>query len=98
MKPVVRLTDVTKQFNKFKAVDSISFSIREGSIYGLLGPNGAGKTTTIRMMMRIIYPDAGSIEIFGNPLKDVQKDHIEVCYGRKGCLELVEAQKKALGL
>ena len=72
----VKITDAHKAFDKKKAVDGLSFSVEEGSIYGLLGPNGAGKTTTIRMMMRIIYPDAGEIEILGLPLKDVPKDRI----------------------
>jgi ABC-2 type transport system ATP-binding protein len=73
---VVNLSHVTKHFDTVKAVDGISFTIKHGTIYGLLGPNGAGKTTAIRMMMRIIYPDSGSIEIFGKPLKDVPKDRI----------------------
>jgi ABC-2 type transport system ATP-binding protein len=73
---VVNLSDVTKTFDTVRAVDDISFSIRRGSIYGLLGPNGAGKTTAIRMMMRIIYPDSGQIEILGKPLREVPKDKI----------------------
>ena len=73
---VVSLTNVTKAFAAKKAVDGISFSIERGTIYGLLGPNGAGKTTTIRMMMRIIYPDSGDIEILDQPLKQVPKDRI----------------------
>jgi ABC-2 type transport system ATP-binding protein len=72
----VRIENVSKTFATTKAVDDVSLSIRTGSIYGLLGPNGAGKTTTIRMMMRIIYPDSGSIEILGQPLKKVPKDRI----------------------
>jgi ABC-2 type transport system ATP-binding protein len=72
----VNLRDVDKMFDTVKAVDGISFAIEPGRIYGLLGPNGAGKTTTIRMMMRIIYPDSGEIEILGRPLKDVPKDRI----------------------
>jgi len=75
-KAVVRLADVTKQYDSFKAVDAISFSIGKGVIYGLLGPNGAGKTTTIRMIMRIIYPDSGEIELFGQPLRQANKDRI----------------------
>ncbi len=72
----VSLTGVTKSFDGLKAVDDISFDIKKGTIYGLLGPNGAGKTTAIRMMMRIIYPDSGTIEIFGRPLKESVKDRI----------------------
>ncbi len=56
-----------KTFGNTKAVDDLSFSIEEGTMYGLLGPNGAGKSTTIRMIMQIILPDAGRIELFGAP-------------------------------
>jgi ABC-2 type transport system ATP-binding protein len=72
----LRLSGVTKNFDGFKAVDGISFDITKGMIYGLLGPNGAGKTTTIRMIMRIIYPDSGEIEIFGQPLGRMAKDRL----------------------
>ena len=73
---VVKLDNVTKTFDTFRAVDAMTFEIKKGVIYGILGPNGAGKTTTIRMMMRIIYPDSGTVEIFGAPLKSVNKDRI----------------------
>jgi ABC-2 type transport system ATP-binding protein len=76
MEAVVRIERVSKAFADAKAVDDVSFRIRRGTIYGLLGPNGAGKTTTIRMMMRIIYPDSGTIEVLGQPLKKVPKDRI----------------------
>jgi len=59
----VRAWDVTKQFGSFVAVSSLSFAIQQGQIYGLLGPNGAGKTTTIRMLMNILIPDRGKIEV-----------------------------------
>jgi ABC-2 type transport system ATP-binding protein len=72
----VRLNDVTKRFDSFKAVDAVSFAVESGTIYGLLGPNGAGKTTTIRMMLRIILPDSGTIEVFGHPLQGLHKDRI----------------------
>ncbi len=49
-----------------RAVDRVSFQVKRGDIYGFLGPNGAGKTTTIRMIMGIMQPDAGSIEIIDN--------------------------------
>ncbi|MEO6836819.1 MAG: ATP-binding cassette domain-containing protein, partial [Ginsengibacter sp.] len=59
-----------------KAVDDISFSIPEGSIFGLLGPNGAGKTTLLRMITGIFYPDSGNIIFEGkrlDPVKDIPK-------------------------
>jgi ABC-2 type transport system ATP-binding protein len=56
---------VSKNYEDFKAVDKISFTANAGKLFGLLGPNGAGKTTTMRMIMNIIVPDSGRIEIFG---------------------------------
>ncbi len=52
---------------KVEAVRGVDFEVRSGEIFGLLGPNGAGKTTTIKMMMRLIFPNAGRIRIFGRP-------------------------------
>lgn len=64
----VELERISKTFKSVKAVDDLSLSVPEGSIYGFIGPNGSGKTTTLRMIMRIYYPDAGSgaIRILGN--------------------------------
>ncbi len=56
---------VSKAYEDFKAVDRISFVAEAGKLFGLLGPNGAGKTTTMRMIMNIIMPDSGRIEILG---------------------------------
>ncbi len=52
------------------AVRGIDFEVKQGGIFGLLGPNGAGKTTTIKMMLRLIFPSAGDIRIFGRPPGD----------------------------
>lgn len=64
-KHVLELDKVSKRYGAFTAVDNISFSIPAGSIYGFLGPNGAGKTTTIRMILDILKPDTGTINILG---------------------------------
>jgi ABC-2 type transport system ATP-binding protein len=64
-KSVVEIRNLTKRFNGFTAVDNISFDIKEGEILGLLGPNGAGKTTTIHMLLGLITPTLGSIQMFG---------------------------------
>ena len=56
---------VSKTFTGVKAVDNISLEIPVGEVFGFLGPNGAGKTTTLRMIMNIIQPDSGTIEING---------------------------------
>jgi ABC-2 type transport system ATP-binding protein len=68
MDPTIELRNVSKSFGQFKAVDSLSFGVPRGAIFGLLGPNGAGKTTTIRMIMGITAPDSGEIEILGHPM------------------------------
>jgi len=67
---------ITKSFDTFKAVNQASFKVSEGMIYGLLGPNGAGKTTTMRMIMNIIIPDSGKIEIFGESFNESHKNRI----------------------
>jgi ABC-2 type transport system ATP-binding protein len=71
---LLELQHLKKQYSGQKAVDDISFSVQEGSIFGLLGPNGAGKTTLLRMITGIIYPDEGQILFDGkkfDPLTDV---------------------------
>jgi len=67
----VTVVDLTKKFGDFAAVDSVSFDIAEGEIFGLLGPNGAGKTTTISMLATILKPDSGKAEVAGH---DIVKD------------------------
>ena len=62
---VIALTDLTKQYGRFTAVDRICLTIRKGEIFGLLGPNGAGKSTTILMMLGLTEPTFGSVEICG---------------------------------
>src|SRR5437879_4488592 len=64
----VELKNVRKAYDKFIAVDDLSFSIAPGTMFGLLGPNGAGKTSTIRMMIGITLPDSGEIRVFGQPI------------------------------
>ena len=59
-----------------RAVDQVSFAVQKGDIYGFLGPNGAGKTTTIRMIMGIIQPDSGSIEISDNNMDNLGRQII----------------------
>jgi ABC-2 type transport system ATP-binding protein len=74
--PAVQLTGINKSFENVAAVKSLDLLIPRGSTYGLLGPNGAGKTTTIRMILRIIDPDNGSINLFGEPLSQRALDRI----------------------
>jgi ABC-2 type transport system ATP-binding protein len=73
MQQVLQIESLKKSFSGQLAVNDISFSINEGSIFGLLGPNGAGKTTLLRMITGIFFPDEGNIFLHGkrfNPLHD----------------------------
>jgi ABC-2 type transport system ATP-binding protein len=73
----VRLVDVEKYFGDFKALDKVSFEVKEGEIVGFLGPNGAGKTTTMRIITGFMEQTSGKVEVFGydnieNPM-DIKK-------------------------
>ena len=72
----VRLSGIRKTFEGVVAVDALDLTIPRGSTYGVLGPNGAGKTTTIRMILRIIDADSGTIDIFGERLAPAALDRI----------------------
>jgi ABC-2 type transport system ATP-binding protein len=63
--PLIEVTELTKRFGNVTAVDGISFSVRQGELFGFLGPNGAGKTTTINILTGLARPDAGTIRIGG---------------------------------
>jgi ABC-2 type transport system ATP-binding protein len=71
---ILRITDLMKEYDSLRAVDHISFSVGPGEIVGLLGPNGAGKTTTINMILGILEPTEGLIEILGRNLKQGKSD------------------------
>jgi len=72
----VELNRVRKSYDKFVAVDELSFSIAPGEIFGLLGPNGAGKTSSIRMMIGILLPDSGEVRVFGEPFRRAHLERI----------------------
>ena len=76
MPPTLELRNLRKTFDGAKAVDGVSLSVPAGTTFGLLGPNGAGKTTTIRMLMDIIGPDEGEVEVFGHPRTRADLDRI----------------------
>ncbi len=69
MQEIIKVTGLTKQFNNLTAVDNLSFMVQEGDVYGFLGQNGAGKSTTIRMLLTLITPTHGEIDIFGLNLR-----------------------------
>ncbi|MFL8799484.1 MULTISPECIES: ABC transporter ATP-binding protein [unclassified Clostridioides] len=71
---IVRVNNITKRFNDKLALDNISFSVKEGEIFGLIGPNGAGKSTLINIITNLMLPNSGNIQING---LDLSKDYIK---------------------
>src|SRR6185369_4382198 len=75
---VVNVSGLSKTFRDFwgrpkaKAVDDVSFEVRRGEVFGLLGPNGSGKSTTVKMLLGLLYPTKGHIEVFGHSPRHVQ--------------------------
>ncbi|MEO6406106.1 MAG: ATP-binding cassette domain-containing protein [Ferruginibacter sp.] len=69
---LLEIKNVKKYFATQKAVDDISFTINQGSIFGLLGPNGAGKTTLLRMITGIFFPDSGEINLMGKKFNAIE--------------------------
>lgn len=72
---IIQTQELTKKYRGRYAVDHLNLEIAKGDIYGFLGPNGAGKTTTIRMLLGLIQPTRGSIQIFG---RDLRKDKLSI--------------------
>ncbi len=72
----VEISDIIKTFHDVTAVDRLSLSVPEGSVYGFIGPNGSGKSTTMRMIANILYPDSGAIRVFGLERTGTRSDEI----------------------
>jgi ABC-2 type transport system ATP-binding protein len=84
MANAIRLTDVTKRFSGVTAVDGLTLAVPEGSIYGFIGPNGSGKTTTLRMIMNILLPDQGAIEVLGSNDTAAARDRVSYLPEERG--------------
>jgi len=76
----IEVTNLTKSFGDFVAVDSINFQVKKGEIFGFLGPNGAGKSTTIRMLCGVLKPTSGTGKVAGFDIK-TQSEKIKRCIG-----------------
>ena len=70
---IIEVSGLTKSFKNILAVDSLELNVFKGDIFGFLGPNGAGKSTTIRMLLTLIRPESGNINLFGKSLKNERK-------------------------
>ncbi len=72
----ILVENISKRYGKHLAVDSLTFEVHQGEIFCMLGPNGAGKTSTIRMILDILKPDSGRIEVLGGPFTEAKKERI----------------------
>ncbi len=72
----VVIDGVTKRFDSITAVQDLSLRVEQGAVFGLLGPNGAGKTTSLRMIMHILVPDEGTVQVMGQPASERTQDLI----------------------
>jgi len=72
---LLKVTDLTKRFGRFTALDGVDLEVNKGEVYGFIGPNGAGKSTTIRVLLGILKATEGEVTIFG---KDAWKDAVEI--------------------
>jgi ABC-2 type transport system ATP-binding protein len=76
----VKIQGLTISYGSFVAVENLSFTVKNGEIYGLLGPNGAGKTSTIKVLVGVLEPRAGSVEVYDTPISDEVASKSEVGY------------------
>ncbi len=96
MKELIRVENVTKQFAGHRALDDVSLSIPQGSVYGLLGPNGAGKTTLIRIINRITAPDSGKVWFDGHLLAPEDVAQIGYLPEERGLYKTMKVGDQAL--
>jgi ABC-2 type transport system ATP-binding protein len=89
----IEINRVTKRFGDFTAVNNVSLSVPEGSIYGFIGPNGSGKTTTLRMIMNILLPDAGSVSVFGQQSSATARDNVGYLPEERGLYKRMEVRR-----
>ena len=88
----IEIRGVTKTFGDLAAVDDLSLSVPEGAVYGFIGPNGSGKTTTMRMIVRIFYPDRGSIRVLGEDSRSGRRDRIGYLPEERGLYRRMEVR------
>ena len=91
--PAIRLTDVTKRFAGVAAVDRLTLAVPEGSIYGFIGPNGSGKTTTLRMIMHLLLPDEGTIEVLNSSDTRAARDRVSYLPEERGLYKKMQVRR-----
>src|SRR5574344_652093 len=93
---MLKVSNVTKYYDDFKAVDDLSFTVEEGEIFGLLGVNGAGKTTTFRMIMGLLEPSSGEITLDGKKIDYNITDTIGFLTEERSLLTKLTVKEQAL--
>lgn len=93
---MLKVEHVTKYYDTFKAVDDLSFEVKEGEIFGLLGVNGAGKTTTFRMIMGLLDPSEGTITLNGKPIDYDVTDQIGFLTEERSLLTKLSVYEQAI--
>ncbi len=88
----VEIREVTKTFGAFTAVDNLSLEVPRGTVYGFIGPNGSGKTTTLRMIMRILLPDRGTIRVLGDDSHHAATDRVGYLPEERGLYKLMKVR------
>jgi ABC-2 type transport system ATP-binding protein len=89
----IHIRDVTKRFGAVVAVDRLSLDVPAGSIYGFIGPNGSGKTTTIRMILNILLPDEGEIEVLGSRETRAARDRVGYLPEERGLYKKMQVRR-----
>jgi ABC-2 type transport system ATP-binding protein len=98
MKPILEVKNVVKQYGSYTALNSVSLSVPQGSIYGLLGPNGAGKTSLIRIINQITMPDGGEVLLNGEKLGPQHIGQIGYMPEERGLYKSMKVGEQALYL
>ena len=93
-----KATEVVKDYAGHRALDHVSISVEEGTVFGLLGPNGAGKTTLIRIINQITAPDSGEIQFMGRRAKSTDIQYIGYLPEERGLYKKMKVGEQALYL
>jgi ABC-2 type transport system ATP-binding protein len=93
MTDAINLRGVTKRFGTVAAVSDLSLHVPAGSIYGFIGPNGSGKTTTLRMIMHILLPDEGEIEVLGSRDTAAARDQVSYLPEERGLYKKMSVRR-----
>ncbi|MGO9462889.1 MAG: ABC transporter ATP-binding protein [Isosphaeraceae bacterium] len=93
MNTAIAIENVVKRFNGVVAVNDLDLTVPRGSLYGFIGPNGSGKTTTLRMIMHILLPDSGEIEVLGERGTQAARDRVSYLPEERGLYKRMSVRR-----